>query len=74
MDLKLAGKTVVVTGGSGNIGRGLVLEFAREGANVISADRDPGDELAVEAEKQGSSRGRMAGPLRQETEYSTMIS
>jgi NAD(P)-dependent dehydrogenase (short-subunit alcohol dehydrogenase family) len=53
MDLKLAGKTVVVTGGSGNIGRGLVLEFAREGANVISADRDPGDALLAEAERQG---------------------
>jgi NAD(P)-dependent dehydrogenase (short-subunit alcohol dehydrogenase family) len=40
MDLGLAGKTVVVTGGSGGIGRGLVLEFAREGANVVIATRD----------------------------------
>jgi NAD(P)-dependent dehydrogenase (short-subunit alcohol dehydrogenase family) len=40
MDLGLKGKTVIVTGGSGGIGRGLVLEFAREGANVINASRD----------------------------------
>jgi NAD(P)-dependent dehydrogenase (short-subunit alcohol dehydrogenase family) len=40
MDLGLAGKTAIITGGSGGIGRGLVLEFAREGCNVISASRD----------------------------------
>ncbi|MBW2390063.1 MAG: short-chain dehydrogenase, partial [Deltaproteobacteria bacterium] len=31
MELGLAGKTAIITGGSGGIGRGLVLEFAREG-------------------------------------------
>ena len=48
MDLELRGKTVVVTGGSGGIGRGLVLEFAREGANVVVATRDAvkGQEVA----------------------------
>ncbi len=40
MDLGLKGKTAVITGGSGGIGQGLVLEFAREGLNVISASRD----------------------------------
>jgi NAD(P)-dependent dehydrogenase (short-subunit alcohol dehydrogenase family) len=52
MDLKLRSKTVVVTGGSGNIGRGLVLEFAREGANVISADIDSGEAVLAEAKRQ----------------------
>jgi NAD(P)-dependent dehydrogenase (short-subunit alcohol dehydrogenase family) len=48
MELGLAGKTVVVTGGSGGIGRGLVIEFAREGANVVIATRDAkkGEEVA----------------------------
>ena len=40
MDLGLAGKTVIVTGGSGGIGRGLVLCFAEEGSHVVIATRD----------------------------------
>lgn len=55
MDLGLAGKTVIITGGSGGIGRGLVLEFAREGANVVSASRDEttSQKLAAEARELG---------------------
>lgn len=34
MDLELAGKSVVVTGGSSNIGRAIVLQFAEAGANI----------------------------------------
>jgi len=40
MDLGLAGRTVVVTGASGGIGRGLVQAFAAEGCNVVLASRD----------------------------------
>jgi NAD(P)-dependent dehydrogenase (short-subunit alcohol dehydrogenase family) len=58
MDLGLAGKTVLVTGGSGGIGRGIVLEFAREGANVVSADLDSGGPLLEEARRQG-----LSGPI-----------
>jgi NAD(P)-dependent dehydrogenase (short-subunit alcohol dehydrogenase family) len=36
----LSGRTAIVTGGSGGIGRGLVLGFAAEGANVVIATRD----------------------------------
>jgi NAD(P)-dependent dehydrogenase (short-subunit alcohol dehydrogenase family) len=55
VDLGIAGKTVIITGGSGGIGRGLVLEFAREGCNVVSASRDAktGERLAQEAQEQG---------------------
>jgi len=51
MDLGLAGKTAIITGGSGGIGRGLLIEFAREGLNVISASRDQktGEGIAEEA-------------------------
>ncbi len=35
MDLKLAGKTVIVTGGSKGIGAGICTVFAREGANIV---------------------------------------
>lgn len=40
MDFELAGKTVIVTGGASNIGHGIVMAFAREGANVVIADID----------------------------------
>ena len=40
MDLGLKGRTVVVTGGASNIGRGIVLGFAGEGATVYIADLD----------------------------------
>ncbi len=55
MDLGLEGKTAVITGGSGGIGRGLVLEFAREGLNVISASRDAatGEALVAQAADAG---------------------
>ncbi len=48
MDLDLAGRTTIVTGGSGGIGRGLVLGFAAEGAHVVIATRDgaKGQEVA----------------------------
>lgn len=54
MDLGLAGSVAVVTGGSGGIGRGLVLEFAREGMHVVSASRDveTGQRLGEEAKRQ----------------------
>ena len=55
MDLGLRNKTVIITGGSGGIGQGLVVEFAREGANVVSASRDVamGEKLARQAREQG---------------------
>ncbi len=38
MDLKLKGKTAIVTGGASGIGRQACLDFAEEGANVVIAD------------------------------------
>ncbi len=48
MNLELEGKSVVITGGSGGIGRGLVRGFAAEGCNVTVATRDAakGQEIA----------------------------
>ena len=46
MELGLAGKTVIVTGGASNIGRSISLAFSREGCNVAIVDLD-----APQAEK-----------------------
>ncbi len=58
MELGLSGKTVIVTGASGGIGRGLVLGFAAEGCNVVLASRDEGkckDVAAAAADQPGET-------------------
>ena len=77
MDLGLNDKTVIITGGSGGIGQGLVLEFAREGCNVVSASRDAatGEKLARQAAEQGLT-GRvlaMATDVTQRASVDAMI-
>lgn len=53
MDLGLAGKGVIITGGSRGIGRSTALAFAREGANVAICARSEESLRATEAELQG---------------------
>lgn len=57
MDLKLKGKTVIVTGGGSNIGRGISLGFAGEGVNLVIADIDEvqGKKVAEEAKSTGAA-------------------
>ena len=57
MDLNLAGKSVVVTGGGSNIGRAITLAFARERSHVTIAEIDEaqGKKVATEAEKAGAA-------------------
>lgn len=50
MDLDLDNRVVIVTGGASNIGRGLVLAFAREGACVVLADIDEAQARRVAAD------------------------
>ena len=59
MELGLVGKAVVVAGGASNVGRGIVLAFARECSDVVIADIDEvqAQKTAELARKQG---GRVA--------------
>jgi len=56
MDLDLAGKTVIITGGGSNIGRAISHGFIKEKANVVIAELDEtqGQKVAKELSKHGS--------------------
>jgi 2-hydroxycyclohexanecarboxyl-CoA dehydrogenase len=57
MDLNLAGKTVIVTGGGSNIGRAICHRFAEEKANVVIAEWDEaqGSKVAEEVKNLGAA-------------------
>ena len=60
---KLESKTAVVTGGAQGIGRGIALELARAGANVVVADLDKGKAEMVVAEVKALGTDAIALPL-----------
>ena len=62
MDLGLAGARVVVTGGASNIGRGIVHEFATEGARVVINDIDEpqAEKVRAEALEKGAAAVELA--------------
>jgi 2-hydroxycyclohexanecarboxyl-CoA dehydrogenase len=57
MELGLKGKTVIVTGGASNIGRGISLAFAEEGSNVVIAEIDEAQGKKVAAQCEALEKG-----------------
>ena len=55
MDLELAGKTIIVTGGASNIGRAITLTSVAEGASVIIAELDEAQAQKVVKETGGKA-------------------
>ncbi|MGN7780457.1 SDR family NAD(P)-dependent oxidoreductase [Mycolicibacterium sp. 22603] len=57
MDLGLSGARVVITGGASNIGRGIVHEFAAEGARIVLNDIDApqAEKVRTEALERGAA-------------------
>lgn len=56
MSERFSGKTVIVTGAAGGIGKAAVERFAREGANIVAVDlkQSPLDEALALAKTEGS--------------------
>src|SRR5580658_2661649 len=62
MDLGLTAARVVVTGGASNIGRGVVHEFAAEGARIVISDIDApqAEKVRSEALEKGAASVELA--------------
>ncbi|MBL7119420.1 MAG: SDR family oxidoreductase [Dehalococcoidia bacterium] len=75
MDLGLEGKTVIVTGGASNVGRGIVLAFAREKANVVIADLDEkqAQRTAADAEAEGGRATSVSADVCDSTAVEAMV-
>jgi 3-oxoacyl-[acyl-carrier protein] reductase len=76
MDLKLNGKTALVTGGSEGIGKGIALALAKEGVDVAICARRK-EPLEATAKEIAGATGRKIVPipadLRQDKEAKNFI-
>ncbi len=65
MDLGLAGRTAIVTGGSKGLGKAIAAELSAEGVSVVICSRHPGEVEAAAAEltEQAAKAGPAAGSV-----------
>jgi 2-hydroxycyclohexanecarboxyl-CoA dehydrogenase len=71
----LAGKVAIVTGGGSGIGRGIALEFGREGASIVVASRRQSaiDGVAQEIRERGGAALGIACDVRDEVQVQSMV-
>lgn len=74
-DILLTNKVAVITGGGGGIGQGIALAFARFGADVVIADKNPeaGESTAAEVEKLGRRGVSITTDVRDFEQVQTMV-
>ncbi|WP_019339522.1 SDR family NAD(P)-dependent oxidoreductase [Stutzerimonas stutzeri] len=68
----LSGKTVIITGGGGGIGRALCLRFAAEGSRVAVLDRDMAAAQST-AEQVTKAGGKAVAYAADITDYATIV-
>lgn len=68
----LSGKTVIITGGGGGIGRALCLRFAAEGSRVAVLDRDMAAAQST-AEQVTEAGGKAVAYAADITDYATIV-
>lgn len=75
MDLQLADKTVLVTGGASNIGRSISMKFADEGAVVIivDIDEDQADKTIIDIKNNGGEAKFYKTDVTNQTEVVKLI-
>src|SRR5438132_3062808 len=72
MDLELAGKTAIVTGGSRGIGKAIARELAREGVDVVIVARSM-NALEATAAELAEETGRVIVPIVADTGNDTSV-
>jgi NAD(P)-dependent dehydrogenase (short-subunit alcohol dehydrogenase family) len=75
MDMGLRGKTVIVSGGGGNIGYGISLAFAEEAVNLVISDIDEAQaqKVAKKAEALGAKALAANCDARESDQVSAMV-
>lgn len=71
--MELEGKVIVVTGGASGLGEAQARSFARKGARVVIADRQPADHVAAAIEGDGGSALAAVVDVRSTADWQSLL-